>query len=141
MIKLLIGEDINYTGCIDKAKNISYVSQDTFYLKGKIEEFFKERGIDEQYLKSSLNKLGFNDTQFEKNIETWSEGQKKKLLIAASLCERAELYIWDEPLNFIDVISRIQIENMILEEQPTIIFVEHDQCFRNKIATKIIDIK
>lgn len=141
LIKLLIGEDINYTGYIDKAKNISYVSQDTFYLKGKIEEFFKERGIDEQHLKSSLNKLGFNDTQFEKNIETWSEGQKKKLLIAASLCERAELYIWDEPLNFIDVISRIQIENMILEEQPTIIFVEHDQYFGNKIATKIIDIK
>ena len=46
LIKLLIGEDINYTGCIDKAKNISYVSQDTFYLKGKIEEFFKERGIE-----------------------------------------------------------------------------------------------
>ncbi|WP_309137315.1 ATP-binding cassette domain-containing protein [Romboutsia lituseburensis] len=80
------------------------------------------------------------DIQFEKNIEEWSEGQKKKLLIAASLSEKAELYIWDEPLNFIDVISRIQIENMIIEESITMLFVEHDKYFGNNIATKIIDI-
>ncbi len=135
-----MGEDMNYTGYVEKINKISYVSQETDFLKGKIEEFIRVKGIDEQYLKSSLNKLGVKNTQFEKNIEEWSEGQKKKLLIAASLCEPAKLYIWDEPLNFIDVISRIQIENMILEEKPTMLFVEHDQCFGNKIATKIIDI-
>ncbi len=139
LIKLLMGEDINYTGYVEKVNKISYVSQETSFLKGKIEEFIRVKGIDEQYLKSSLNKLGFKNTQFEKNIEEWSEGQKKKLLIATSLCEPAKLYIWDEPLNFIDVISRIQIENMIIEEKPTMLFVEHDQCFGNKIATKIID--
>lgn len=140
IIKLLIGEKIDHTGHIDKIERISYVSQDTGFLKGKIKEFAKNKDIDEQYLKSSLIQLGLIDTQFEKNIEEWSEGQKKKLLIAASLSEKAELYIWDEPLNFIDVISRIQIENMIIEEGISMLFVEHDKCFGNNIATKIIDI-
>ena len=65
--------------------------------------------IDESLFKAILRKLDFSRVQFEKNIEDFSEGQKKKVLIAKSLCEKSHLYIWDEPLNFIDVISRIQI--------------------------------
>ena len=50
-------------------------------------------------------------------------------MIAKSLCEKVHLNIWDEPLNFIDVISRIQIEELLLEYFPTILFVEHDNEF------------
>ncbi len=140
LIKLLMGKDMNYRGYIEKTNNISYVSQETDFLKGKIKDFCTDKGIEERRLKSSLDQLGVKNAQFEKNIEEWSEGQRKKLLIAVSLCEPTKLYIWDEPLNFIDVISRVQIENMILEEKPAMLFVEHDQCFGENIATKIIDI-
>ncbi|MDD3656560.1 MAG: Lsa family ABC-F type ribosomal protection protein, partial [Atribacterota bacterium] len=51
-------------------------------------------------------------------------------------CQEAHLYIWDEPLNYIDVISRIQIEDLILKHQPTMLFVEHDYSFVKAIATK-----
>lgn len=60
-------------------------------------------------------------------------------MIAASLLSPSHLYIWDEPLNYIDVFSRIQIENMILKYQPTMLVVEHDVRFRDKIATRIIE--
>ena len=72
-------------------------------------------------------------------MENYSEGQKKKVLIAGSLLTPAHLYIWDEPLNYIDVFSRIQIENLILKFQPTMLVVEHDVRFRDKIATKIVE--
>lgn len=58
------------------------------------------------------------------------------MLIAASLSEQVHLHIWDEPLNFIDVISRMQIEELLLEYTPTILFVEHDREFCANIATK-----
>ena len=90
--------------------------------------------------KTILRKLDFGREQFEKNIEDFSGGQKKKVLIAKSLCERAHLYLWDEPLNFIDILSRIQIEKLILKFKPTMIFVEHDETFTQKVATKIIKI-
>ena len=76
---------------------------------------------------------------FEKQLQNLSEGQKKKVLIAKSISQNANLYIWDEPLNYIDIITRIQIEEAILKIQPTIIFVEHDKSFIRKIATKIIE--
>lgn len=48
----------------------------------------------------------------------------------------AHLYIWDEPLNYIDIFSRMQIEKLLLKYKPTMLFVEHDVRFREKIATK-----
>ena len=60
----------------------------------------------------------------------------KKVLLAASLCEQAHLHVWDEPLNYIDVISRIQIEELLLRFRPTIVFVEHDKAFCENVATR-----
>ena len=83
--------------------------------------------------------LDMERMQFCKPIEDFSEGQKKKVLIAASLITPAHLYIWDEPLNYIDVFSRMQIENLILKYRPTMLLVDHDVCFRKKIATRVIE--
>ena len=78
--------------------------------------------------------------QFSKNMEEFSQGQKKKVLIAASLLTPAHLYVWDEPLNYIDVFSRMQIEKLIETFRPTMILVEHDVRFREKLATSVIDL-
>jgi lincosamide and streptogramin A transport system ATP-binding/permease protein len=57
------------------------------------------------------------------------------------LCEKAHIYLWDEPLNFIDILSRTQIEDVILKFSPTMVFVEHDKAFVNNIATNFLIIK
>lgn len=140
ILKLILGEDLKYTGNLYRGSRmkISYVSQETSFLKGKLSDFAKNSGIDESLFRAILRKMDFSREQFDKDLSSYSGGQKKKVLIAKSLCERAHLYVWDEPLNFIDVLSRIQIEELILEFQPTIIFVEHDMVFSETIANKII---
>lgn len=117
---------------------ISYINQDTSGLKGSLSAFCKERGLDYTLFCTILRQLDFERAQFSKNMEDYSEGQKKKTLIAASLLTPAHLYIWDEPLNYIDVFSRMQIEKLILEYQPTLLFVEHDVRFREEAATKVV---
>ena len=82
-----------------------------------------------------LRKLDLGREQFVKNMEDYSEGQKKKVLIASSLITPAHLYIWDEPLNYIDVFSRMQIEKLILDYKPSMLVVEHDVRFREKVGT------
>ena len=94
--------------------NISYVSQDTTRLKGSLTEYAAARGLEESYLKAMLRKMGFSRGQLEKDCSDFSGGQKKKVLIAGSLCEAAHLYLWDEPLNDIDLFTRIQIEELLL---------------------------
>ena len=140
ILKLLYGHSIDYLGIKERGSNltISYVPQDTSRLRGTLSDFAFSEHIDESLFKAILHKMGFQRQQFEKDITNFSEGQKKKALIAKSLCQQAHLYIWDEPLNFIDTYSRIQIENLLMQFRPTMIFVEHDKTFQNKIATRII---
>ena len=53
--------------------------------------------------------------QLERDASCFSTGERRKVLLAASLCQQAHLYLWDEPLNYIDVFSRMQIEELLLE--------------------------
>ncbi|MHA7766076.1 Lsa family ABC-F type ribosomal protection protein [Bacillus atrophaeus] len=140
ILKLILGNPIQHTGSMNLGSGliISYVQQDTSHLKGRLSDFIEEHEIDETLFKSILRKMDFDRIQFEKDISHYSGGQKKKLLIAKSLCEKAHLYIWDEPLNFIDIYSRMQIEELIQRFNPTMVIVEHDQAFQQKVATKTI---
>ena len=49
-------------------------------------------------------------------------------------------YIWDEPLNDADIYTRMQLEELLLTHRPTMVFVEHDQAFTDKVATKVIEL-
>ena len=120
---------------------ISYINQDTSHLRGSLKAYAKAQDLDESLFLSILRQLDLERVQFHKNLEDYSEGQKKKVLIARSLLKPAHLYIWDEPLNYIDVFSRMQIEKLILQYRPTMLIVDHDIRFREKIATKIYELE
>lgn len=140
LFNLLLGEEVNYKGRYRVAPGlkISYVSQDTTGLQGNLKEYAFSQGIDETIFKTVLRQLDFDRNQFEKEISDFSAGQKKKVLLAKSLSEPAHIFLWDEPLNYIDVFSRLQIEELILKYQATMIFIEHDKLFQEKIATKVV---
>ena len=134
--------NIETEGVLNVGSNlvISYINQDTSHLSGSLKDYAEKRGLDYTLLLTLLNHLDFNKIQYGKNMEDFSEGQKKKVLIASSLLTQAHLYIWDEPLNYIDVFSRMQIEKLIENYEPTMLIVEHDVRFTEKLATKIIDL-
>ena len=140
LLKLICGEEVPHAGTFERGSRlrISYVPQDTGFLNGDLTDFARAREIDESLFKTILRKLGFLRTQFEKDMTEYSAGQKKKVLLAASLCERAHLHVWDEPMNYIDVLSRIQLEELLLTCRPTLLFVEHDRRFCETIATGTI---
>ena len=140
IIKLICGEEIPFTGELRRGSGlrISYVSQDTSSLRGRLGDFARENGIEESLFLAMLSKLDIPKQQMEKDMSALSAGQKKKVLLAKSICEPAHLHIWDEPMNYIDVISRMQIEQLLLQFAPTILFVEHDRAFCENVATKVV---
>lgn len=142
LFNLILGKDIKNKGNVYIAPGltVSYVSQDTSYLEGSLKDFSVKYGLDETIFLTVLRQMDFERNQFEKDISDFSQGQKKKVLLAKSLAEPAHLFLWDEPLNFIDVYSRMQLEELILAYSPTIIFVEHDKMFCDRIATKEINL-
>ena len=142
VLRLLMGEELAHTGevLVPRRLTVSWVPQSAAGLRGSLEEAEAAWRVDGALLRAILRKLGFQRGQFEKDMGEWSEGQKKKALLARSLCDSAHLYVWDEPLNYVDMFSRRRIEDLLLEYRPTLLFVEHDRRFREKIATRTVEI-
>ncbi|WP_301081422.1 ribosomal protection-like ABC-F family protein [Thomasclavelia cocleata] len=142
IIKLIMSEDINYEGKIYLGTNmkIAYLHQDDSALSGSLDDYAHDYNLDISLFKAILRKLGFSRELFLQDIATYSKGQKKKVMLAGCLSQEAHLYILDEPLNYLDIFSRIQIQDLLLEFQPTVLFVEHDRYFCDQIKTKIVEI-
>ena len=140
LLKRIAGEDVAGRGALLRLSGltVSYVPQDTSCLRGSLREYVRACGADEPTLLAILRKLGFPREQFGRDMADWSAGQKKQALLARSLCQSAHVYVWDEPLNYLDVWSRMQVEALVLEARPTMLFVEHDAAFRQRIATRTV---
>ena len=139
VMKALTGEIAPAAGEIRLASGLilSVVPQQA-HLSGSLRDYIRANGVDETQFKTILRKLNFSREQFEKPMEDFSAGQQKKVLLACSLCTRAHLYLWDEPLNYIDVLSRVQIERLIAQFRPTMILVEHDQIFLEHLNARVL---
>ena len=123
---------------MNRQLRISRIDQDFSGLSGNLTDYAQENGFDESLFKAILRKLDFSREQFEKDISDFSDGQKKKVMIAASLCTPAHLYIWDEPLNYLDVSSRRQLEELLVSYKPTMLIVEHDRTFCEAVNAEYI---
>ena len=140
LLRLILGEGLPHEGSIQLASGliVSYVPQNSAQLRGSLDNLAQTRSIDGTLLRTILRKLGFERAQFERDMSEYSQGQRKKVLIAASLCQRAQLYLWDEPLNYIDIDSRLQIEELLCAAKPSMLLVEHDAAFQRAVATRTL---
>ena len=127
-------------GSVDLAQNIpiSYVRQNYEDNHGTLPEFAQEHHLVYEELLNNLHKLGLERQVFENRIEDMSMGQRKRVELAKSLATPAELFIWDEPLNYLDVFNHEQLEQVIKLVKPTMLIIEHDKTFINSIATQVI---
>ncbi len=142
LLRLALGEEVPHTGTLFRAAGlaISYVPQKADHLRGGLLDWAEEQGVDRTRFLTVLRKLDFSRELFQRDMRKYSAGQQKKVLLAASLCQSAHLYVWDEPLNYVDLFSRMQIEELLLEYRPTLLFVEHDRTFRERIATQVVEL-
>lgn len=58
---------------------VSYINQDTSFLRGDIRDFCRERDLEESLFFALLRQLDMERAQFEKRLEEFSEGQKRRI--------------------------------------------------------------
>ena len=134
-----IGQDEGKVNLVQNLR-ISYVRQNYEDNQGTLADFAAKNGLNYREFLNNLHKLGMEREVFTNKIELMSMGQRKKVELAKSLSLPAEFYIWDEPLNYLDVFNQEQIEQLILAVKPTMLIVEHDQKLIENVATKTINL-
>jgi ATP-binding cassette subfamily F protein uup len=74
-------------------------------------------------------------------FDTLSSGMKRRVLLAQTLVGQPDILLLDEPTNHLDLDSIRWIEDFLLRESPTLVFVTHDRVFLQRIATRIVEIE
>lgn len=88
--------------------------------------------------KTILSKLGI--TEIDKNISSLSGGQRKRVAIAKSLIQPADLLILDEPTNHLDHDSVEWLEKYLRTYKGAILLVTHDRYFLNRVTNRIYEL-
>lgn len=84
----------------------------------------------------------FDLKQYEdKNINLLSGGEQRRVALASLLLQKPDILLLDEPTNHLDVYMVEFLEELILKEKFTLVFISHDRYFIDRIATKSIEVE
>ena len=140
LLKLLSGA-LPSKDCIEYANGLMIAEscQDPLWKNGFLSDLITTR---EEWMKirEFCQLFNISDNTMMRPIETFSGGEIRKLDIARAFSGQNQLILLDEPLNYMDIYFREQLEKAILKYEPTIIFVEHDERFGINVANKVIEL-
>ncbi|WP_442604076.1 ABC-F family ATP-binding cassette domain-containing protein [Paenibacillus sp. KN14-4R] len=89
-------------------------------------------------MKTVLTKLGITD--FEKQVDQMSGGQRKRVAMARALIQPADLLILDEPTNHIDHATVEWLEDYLHKWKKALLIVTHDRYFLDRVTNRILEL-
>ena len=101
-------------------------SQDAYQLDHKVGEV--------------LSGLGFREADYDREINTFSGGQQRRLLLAQMLLSAPDVMLLDEPSNHLDIDTTRWLEDYLVRQPQGMLVVSHDRYFLDRVSTKILEL-
>jgi ATPase subunit of ABC transporter with duplicated ATPase domains len=152
LIKAILGDDsvTHYGGelTLDKQVRVGVYEQEvspTYFalpLDEAIEKLYMDRGLDitTTKIRSLMSDYLFTEGDGKVPVERLSGGQKARFQLIAMLSNDPQLLILDEPTNHLDLPSIEEMETALSKYSGAIIYVSHDNYFRDKISGEVLKI-
>ena len=102
----------------------------------------RDRGLDitTTKIRSLMSDYLFTESDGKVPIARLSGGQKARFQLIAMLANDPQLLILDEPTNHLDLPSIEELETALAKYTGAVIFVSHDDYFRNKLGAELLQI-
>ena len=91
----------------------------------------------ERNARALLDNMGLNPTD---RLADLSGGRKRRVLLARALVVKPDVLLLDEPTNHLDMESIDWLENYLLGQNLTVLFITHDRKFVDNLATRIVEL-
>lgn len=106
------------------------------------DEFIRLEGYDlERRIDSVLTGFGFSENFKLRQVKFLSGGERRRLLVAATILKDADVLLLDEPTNHLDLKSILWFEDWLKKINKTVLFVSHDRHFINSVADNIVELE
>ena len=87
---------------------------------------------------SILQKLGFSREDGERQIDTFSGGQRTRLALAVVLATEPDLLLLDEPTNHLDMETLSWLESFLISYKKCVMVISHDRYFLDRVTNKTL---
>ncbi len=87
-----------------------------------------------------LKGLGFEESEFQKQVNTLSGGQKTRIALGKLLLRKPDLILLDEPTNHLDMNSIAWLETFLSTYKGAVVVIAHDRYFLDKVVTKVVEL-
>ena len=92
-------------------------------------------------IKGILSSMAFDESYYDKKIDTLSGGERTRLALAALLLKKPDILFLDEPTNHLDIGTLKWLEQYLSSYKGTMLVVSHDRYFLNETVTRILDVE
>ncbi|MCW5936067.1 MAG: ABC-F family ATP-binding cassette domain-containing protein [Fimbriimonadaceae bacterium] len=106
------------------------------------EHFLESEGYSaETDVRVVLQRMGFEEADFDRSTAGLSGGEKTRLAIARLLLEEPDLLILDEPTNHLDLQATEWLESWIRRYHGAVLLVSHDRTFLENTADEVVEMR
>lgn len=150
LLKIICGLDQEFGGTVSVtpkveigyfAQGLELLESDSSKKNFSILDYVIAQGTSAGEARLLLANLLFRGDEVFKNIGSLSMGEKGRVVFARLILAGANLLVLDEVTNYMDILSREKIEEVLEEYQGALLFVSHDRFFVNRLADKVIAIE
>ena len=134
-------EQINH----DLVERSDYENESYLNLLDELNDLNHEFSINdgfqwEEKITNTLKGLGFQDSELEQSLNTFSGGWKMRAELAKILVNAPDIILLDEPTNHLDIISISWLENYLTTFDGAVITISHDRLFLDNVTKRTLEI-
>jgi len=100
-----------------------------------------EMGVTDEEARGLLGRLNLGGDAGDKPVEAFSGGERRRIMLARLMAQRADCLFLDEPTNDLDIPSREALEDVLSSYDGALFVVSHDRYLLARLAQRVVDVR
>ena len=98
-------------------------------------------GVTAEQARGLLGRLNLGGDAGDKPVESFSGGERRRIMLARLMAQRADCLFLDEPTNDLDIPSREALEDVLADYDGALFVVSHDRYLLKRLGERVVAIR